>query len=43
MYNPNRKKIYAKHDIKVKVFIVAYTKLLQRSEILTTWQPTSTQ
>src|SRR4029434_5350605 len=28
---------------KVKVFIVAYTKFLQRSEILMTWQPTSTQ
>ena len=28
--------------VKVKVFIIAYTKFLQRSEILMTWQPTST-
>ena len=30
-------------QVKVKVFIIAYTKFLQRSEILMTWQPTSTQ
>ena len=28
---------------QVKVFIIAYTKFLQRSEILTTWQPTFMQ
>ena len=31
------------NKVKVKVFIVAYTKFLQRSEILMTWEPTSTQ
>ena len=30
-------------QVKVKEFIVAYTKLLQRSEILKTWPATSTQ